>query len=93
MPVYKLTGEKVKAGLITCPSCHDPHNWSAKEKGYGPGKKVEGDNTNSFLRNMSNVALCSDCHGFDGIFRYKYYHGPSSRDKSVPMRGTRNGIE
>jgi predicted CXXCH cytochrome family protein len=93
MPVYKITGEKVTAGLITCPSCHDPHNWSAIEKGYGPGKKTEGDNTNSFLRSMSNMAICSDCHGFDGIFRYKYYHGPSSRDKNVPMRGIRRGIE
>jgi hypothetical protein len=87
MPVYNDKGKSARAGLITCPTCHDPHQWSAIEEGYGPGENTEGNNQNSFLRSVSNLSFCSDCHGFDGIFRYKYYHGKSSRKKNVPITG------
>ena len=85
LPVFKVNGDKTKTGIITCPSCHNPHLWSPEKSEYGPGKNNEGNSNNSFLRGISSKAFCSDCHGFDGIFRYKYYHTESSRDKSVPV--------
>ena len=87
LPVFKINGKRTKTGVITCPTCHNPHQWSALEPDYGPGKVTEGDATNSFLRGVSDFAVCSDCHGFDGLFRYKYYHGDTSRKKDIPLRG------
>lgn len=86
-PLYTRDGEKKESGVITCPSCHNPHQWSPAREDFGPGKKTRGNINDSFLRNLSPSILCSDCHGLDALFRYKYFHGDSSRVKA-PLYGT-----
>ncbi|MBI5893745.1 MAG: cytochrome c3 family protein [Deltaproteobacteria bacterium] len=83
-PLYSQDGKKKETGYITCPTCHNPHQWSAIKQDYGPGKNIEGNAVNSFLRNKSESALCTDCHGMDALFRYKNYHGETSR-KPYPI--------
>ncbi len=79
-PIFdKKTGEEVNVGNISCPSCHNVHQWSPFIKQKGAGKKIEGTATNSFLRNVSYNNICIDCHGLDAIFRYKYFHDPEER--------------
>lgn len=78
-PLYNKEGRVAQTGVVTCPTCHDPHRWSAITMGAGTGKNREGTSRNSFLRNRSNLALCPNCHGMDALFRYKYFHGKSSR--------------
>lgn len=85
LPIFKLDGTRNATGVITCATCHNPHQWSSLNPGYGPGKNEEGNSNNSFLRKLSDFTICSDCHGFDGIFRYKYYHGATSRNKTAPL--------
>ncbi len=75
----KKTGEEVSVGNISCPSCHNAHQWSPLVKGKGINKKLEGNSTNSFLRNVSYNNICIDCHGLDALFRYKYFHDPKER--------------
>ena len=79
-PIYdKKTGEEVNVGNISCPSCHNAHQWSPLAKQKGVGQNLEGNATNSFLRNVSYNNICIDCHGLDALFRYKYYHDPAER--------------
>lgn len=66
----KLTGE----GTVSCSSCHNIHQWSAKAAGQGPGINLEGDSNNSFLRHRSAELPCKVCHGLDSIYRYQYFH-------------------
>jgi len=80
-PVFNGEGEAVRTGMISCPTCHNPHQWSAKQAEQGTGVNREGDARNSFLRNRSGTAVCKNCHGMDALFRYKYFHGKPSRDK------------
>lgn len=86
-PLYNKEGERKNSGVITCPTCHDPHIWSAAKADFGPGKMTEGNINDSFLRNLSPSILCADCHGLDSIFRYKYFHAGTSR-KKYPLYGT-----
>ncbi len=88
-PLYNKDGERKNSGVITCPTCHDPHTWSAAKADFGPGRMTEGNINDSFLRNLSPSILCSDCHGLDSLFRYKYFHGDTSRQKH-PLYGTGN---
>ena len=82
IPVFDKSGKRAHVGIITCLSCHDPHQWQPGSKKPGDGKKHEGDAMNSFLRNKnSELIVCSACHGADSIFRYKYFHGETSRRK------------
>ncbi len=77
--VYGPDGLPAKTGVITCLSCHNPHQWSAKSEKEGTGKNTEGDVRSSFLRvSDTESILCADCHGLDGLFRYKYFHGKSA---------------
>ncbi|WP_303902757.1 cytochrome c3 family protein [Thiohalomonas denitrificans] len=78
-PVYDAEGNVVRQGVISCPTCHDPHRWSVSAEAEGPGENREGDARNSFLRSKSAYGLCTNCHGMDSLFRYKYFHGESSR--------------
>ena len=85
IPVYDENGKSAHVGLISCLSCHDPHQWKPEKNKAGDGKKHEGDAMNSFLRNKnSELIICADCHGADAIFRYKYFHGETSR-KTYPL--------
>ena len=80
-PVFTKDGRKTGVGIVTCATCHNPHQWSAAKAEEGPGKNTEGTNLNSFLRSSSEFSLCTNCHGLDALFRYKYFHAKSSRVK------------
>ncbi len=81
-PVFDANGKHVDAGLISCPTCHDPHQWDPARAVKGTGKNQEGDAMNSFLRHQNTeFFLCSDCHGEDALYRYKYFHWDLSRSK------------
>lgn len=84
-PIYdKITGKEVSVGNISCPTCHNAHQWSPLTREKGNNKNMEGNATNSFLRNVSFDNICIDCHGLDAIFRYKYYHDPVERVEATP---------
>jgi hypothetical protein len=76
LPVFADNGKRDKLGFITCPTCHNVHQWRSAKAEPGPGVNEEGDVFSSFLRARSTQdVLCADCHGTDAIFRYKYFHG------------------
>lgn len=80
LPLFdRQTGERTDVENISCPSCHNAHQWDPQVPSAGKGKNVEGDATTSFLRATSSVRLCKDCHGLDALFRYKFYHEPGKR--------------
>jgi predicted CXXCH cytochrome family protein len=84
-PVFGKDGKPAHVGFLSCPSCHNPHQWNPRQAVTGPGKNVEGDALTSFLRNAdSEYIVCGDCHGQDGLFRYKYFHAKASR-KPYPL--------
>jgi len=85
LPLFDPEGRPSEFGAVACATCHDPHQWSARQPGPGPGRNIEGDVSTSFLR-LGNTAsfVCSDCHGLDSVYRYKYFHGASSHRK-YPM--------
>ncbi len=72
--VDPASGKVTNTGAISCSTCHNVHRWSAKEAVAGPGKNVEGDSNNSFLRHRSSELSCKVCHGPDSLYRYQYYH-------------------
>jgi len=79
-PIFgEKTGESLSNGRISCPSCHNVHQWGIDSPELGEGENREGDLTNSFLRNRSEELLCQNCHGLEGLFRYMYYHTPAKR--------------
>ncbi len=80
IPVFDENGRRSKVGRITCPSCHNAHIWSASKRVKGSGKNLEGNVSSSFLNlKTSENNVCSDCHGRDALFRYKYFHSKSAR--------------
>ncbi|MGD8589333.1 MAG: cytochrome c3 family protein [Chromatiales bacterium] len=85
VPVFNSRGQRASVGRLRCASCHNPHVWDAERPKEGKNRNIEGNVTNSFLRNgSSSHIVCTDCHGQDAIFRYKYFHGePSSSPHSL----------
>ena len=79
-PVFDVNGRASDIGNISCPTCHNPHQWEPNKAEIGKGKNLEGNVFSSFLRHRyTEYFICSDCHGEDSIFRYKYYHWDNSR--------------
>ncbi len=76
IPMFSVDGRRSNIGYISCPTCHNAHQWSARSTDEGSGNNEEGDVLSSFLRLPSTEGfVCADCHGLDSIFRYKYFHG------------------
>jgi predicted CXXCH cytochrome family protein len=84
-PIFDMrTGKETQVGNISCPTCHNAHQWNPFDKAKGTGENIEGNATNSFLRNVSYNNICIDCHGLDALFRYKYFHDPEERVEGPP---------
>lgn len=82
LPVFNENGIATHIGQITCLTCHNPHQWRPDVNKTGNGTNQEGDIRSSFLRlQRSDTFVCADCHGLDALYRYKYFHLPSSRVK------------
>ena len=73
------SGEPVTVGSISCASCHNVHQWDPRAPTKGKGVNVEGNATNSFLRVRSPNLMCKDCHGFNALVKFKFYHDPIMR--------------
>lgn len=72
MPVYDENGRMADVGRIGCPTCHNPH----RERAQGRPDDLPG----LYLRLAEFVEpLCSDCHGPDSLFLYKFFHSDASR--------------
>jgi predicted CXXCH cytochrome family protein len=82
---HKNYGEPATSANISCPSCHNVHQWNAGSNAKGQSVNIEGNATNSFLRARSSIRPCKDCHGPDALIRYKYFHKSDAR-KSKSLR-------
>ncbi len=87
-PLFTEAGPSMTVGHIDCFTCHNPHSWSYKPEfqKLGLGSKggddgQEGNDLTSFLRNPSQLTLCTDCHGESTLWKYNYYHDPVKRKR------------
>ncbi len=79
-PLYdETTAKTVTVGNISCPSCHNVHQWNRKQRSQGSGAALEGSADNSFLRARSSDLPCKDCHGPEALIKYLYFHDPVKR--------------
>ena len=74
---HKRSGELITSGDISCPSCHNAHQWNSRINTKGKGVNIEGNATNSFLRSQALQGLCIDCHGIDTLLKIKFFHNPN----------------
>jgi len=79
VPLYDKDGRKVNVGYISCPTCHNAHQWSSLAQAKGDNINQEGNAKNSFLRTLSYKTFCADCHGFEALLKYKFFHDPVKR--------------
>ena len=75
--IFDENGKEVNVGNISCPSCHNAHQWSSKEKGIK--RETESNLFGKFLRTESYNMVCMDCHGLDALIKYEYFHDPDKR--------------
>ena len=90
-PLVNDKGENDAFGRIACVTCHDPHVWRPG-KGGATGAvgetNQEGTVLDSFLRRSDpGGTFCSDCHGQEARFKYKYYHDRKSRGEIEDFDG------
>jgi hypothetical protein len=81
---HKSYGELIPQGNVSCPSCHDAHQWQAG-KTKDNWVNIEGDATNSFLRSRSSILPCKECHGPEALYRYKYFHKAKARKNKTAV--------
>ncbi|MCF6238965.1 MAG: hypothetical protein L3J79_09180, partial [Candidatus Marinimicrobia bacterium] len=79
-PLFDHDKPNKTVGFIDCFTCHDPHTWSYNDLlAKQHTDNDEGDFMTSFLRNPSKQTLCTDCHGPNTLWKFKYYHDPQKR--------------
>ena len=94
LPLLGQDGKPADFGRIACITCHEPHVWDAEKKPQEKAVKIavsgnqdnlEGSNRDSFLRRKGvDHTFCIDCHGQEGLLKYKFYHDEKrSRNKHL----------
>jgi hypothetical protein len=79
-PLYDdTTAQQVTVGNISCPSCHNAHQWRWAHAVEDQAVASEGSADSSFLRSRSKDMLCKDCHGPEALLKYLYFHDPAKR--------------
>jgi len=79
--IFDNNGKEVNVGNLSCPSCHNAHQWSPKDKGIK--RETESNLFGKFLRTESYNMVCMDCHGLDALIKYEYFHDPEKRTYSI----------
>ena len=82
-PIYDQYGQETNTGEISCPSCHNAHQWSPllhQESNLQDQNDYDLDRFR-FLRNPSKDIVCINCHGRQALSRYLYFHSPDKRKK------------
>jgi len=93
MPLVNEKGETGSGGRIVCITCHLPHGRSPA--GMFPGvNPAEIDLPDlravmPMLRPYIAPTLCDQCHGFDGLRRFLYYHFPEKRREPAALPTSR----
>jgi len=84
-PIFDKNGQETHVGEISCPSCHNAHQWSPllQESAVPQTQKDNGMDKFRFLRNMSKDIVCINCHGRQALYRYLYFHSPDKRKEMV----------
>jgi hypothetical protein len=84
-PIFDQNGQETHVGEISCPSCHNAHQWSPfLQESAGPQtQKDDGMDKFRFLRNMSKDIVCINCHGRQALYRYLYFHSPDKRKEMM----------
>jgi len=82
-PLFGPDGKERRSGNLSCPSCHNAHQWGIPLENGTTGKKPKTTFAKSFrfLRPMSYNAVCRECHGPEGFYRYLYFHDPARRSQ------------
>lgn len=79
-PLYHaMTGKPVERGNISCPSCHNAHQWAPHVQAKGIGLNREGSLADSFLRPRDFFGFCAECHKQDAGVKFDYFHDPKKR--------------
>ena len=75
--IFDKNGKEANVGNLSCPSCHNAHQWSQDQNGINKG--IKGNLYGKFLRSKSYNMVCKDCHGSDALIKYEYFHDPAKR--------------
>jgi predicted CXXCH cytochrome family protein len=80
MPTFDEQGRPATTGVISCPTCHQVHAVTA-------GSAAEGTvNSPSYMSLRQNhQALCADCHGVQGLWRFLYFHKENRNPHRRPI--------
>ncbi|MEJ2156381.1 MAG: cytochrome c3 family protein [Desulfobacteraceae bacterium] len=76
---HAATGKPVNEGNLSCPSCHNAHQWNAQTPSKGNGQEMEGTLTDSFLRPRASFEYCAECHPKDAAAQFEYFHDATKR--------------
>jgi predicted CXXCH cytochrome family protein len=79
--IFDKNGKEVNVGNLSCPSCHNAHQWSPENR--NAKVDLERKLTGKFLRTLSYKMVCMDCHGLDALIRYEYFHDTDKRTEAV----------
>jgi hypothetical protein len=84
-PIFDQNGRETNVGEISCPSCHNAHQWSPFPHNTTDPQIPKDHEMDKFrfLRNMSYNTVCINCHGPQALYRYLYFH---SQDKRKTMQ-------
>jgi len=93
MPLVNEKGEAGSQGRIVCITCHLPHGRSpAAVLPGGAPEAIDLPDLRAvmpMLRPYVAPTLCDQCHGFDGLRRFLYYHYPEKRRGPAALPGSR----
>jgi predicted CXXCH cytochrome family protein len=84
LPVLSAEGTVRPGGFIACLTCHNPHGrrdvlCDDEDADGGQLSPAARQAARPMVRPYDAPNLCSTCHGFEGLWRYRYFHDEQKR--------------
>ena len=73
------SGKPANEGNLSCPSCHNAHQWNSQIHFKGNGRNLEGTLADSFLRPRAFFEYCKECHPKDAKSKFESFHDATKR--------------
>lgn len=85
-PLFLPDSTRSPNGILTCPTCHNAHQWDPDKPDIKYSESRQANFSNNFLRKDIARRFCPDCHAYNALSKFAFFHNTSKSKRHLPEK-------